>query len=622
MNCRYHATSVLLLFVGVIFSKTSSLSLANYATTTTTVSIAAAINSSNHHNEAAPKSSNRPPIVYTIAGSDSGGGAGIQADLHAMQAMGCHGCSAITCLTAQNSQGVTGVHVPPPEFLKQQLETLLVDMPPRAIKIGMLGTRELVQVVGDFLKQLLSLKQQKEKVWIVLDPVMISTSGSKLLDDDAVEAMIEHIFPLADIITPNKFEAEALLGRPLTTPAEVEAGARDLLKLKCRSVLIKGGHTLLESSSSSSTTIAKVSSEVQGTLEFAQDFLLSAEPSASPGEERLCDASRGVWLRTPRWETDNTHGTGCTLSSAIAAALALGEENRQSSEQVGALSSIEIVDACCLAKAYVSAGIQKGVQFGSGPGPVAQTEFPSSYKNFPNIVKDPTERIIDVDTQFVPLSTADAKDVPNQLGRLLPIVDTVEWVDRLSGTPGVTDIQLRIKGLTDAETIQKQVDTCQAFCAEHGVRLWINDHWEAAVKAGCFGVHVGQEDLWQCAQAGGLEKMKKAGVALGISTHSYGELAAALGVKPSYISMGPVFATSSKKVGFDPQGIETVAKWRQLIPPSVPFVTIGGINDVHATRLNKDAGSDCIAVIGAITQAADPAESVAALNAAMDSRVI
>ena len=162
-----------------------------------------------------------PPIVYTIAGSDSGGGAGIQADLHAIHSMNCHGCSAITCLTAQNSVGVTGVHAPPASFLKEQLDTLLDDMPPVAVKIGMLGTKELAMCVGDMLKQ---LKSGDRKVWVVLDPVMISTSGHQLIDNDAKEAMIQHVFPYADILTPNKFEAEDLLGRTFETNADVEEG--------------------------------------------------------------------------------------------------------------------------------------------------------------------------------------------------------------------------------------------------------------------------------------------------------------------------------------------------------------------------------------------------------------
>ena len=168
-----------------------------------------------------------PPIVYTIAGSDSGGGAGIQADLHAIHSMGCHGCSAITCLTAQSSTGVTGVHTPPVEFLRLQLDTLKEDLYPRAIKIGMLGSKSLALEVGDFIKTLMKdaiEKEGEELPFVVLDPVMISTSGHKLIEDEAKEAIIESIFPYVDVVTPNKFEAEELLGRSLNSPEDVENG--------------------------------------------------------------------------------------------------------------------------------------------------------------------------------------------------------------------------------------------------------------------------------------------------------------------------------------------------------------------------------------------------------------
>ena len=231
-----------------------------------------------------------PPIVYTIAGSDSGGGAGIQADLHAIHAMKCHGCSAITCLTAQNSVGVTAVHYPPASFLKTQLETLADDLHPTAVKIGMLGNDELARTVGEFVQNL--KERQERKLWVVLDPVMISTSGHKLIDDKAVNAMIDHIFPYADVVTPNKFEAEALLRRKLNTPRDVEEGARDLLKMGCKSVLIKGGHTFTDTSTADDVTI-----------HYAQDFLLSSEAPVTDGNQRLCDSPLGVWLRTPRYVT-------------------------------------------------------------------------------------------------------------------------------------------------------------------------------------------------------------------------------------------------------------------------------------------------------------------------------
>lgn len=572
-----------------------------------------------------PKDLRVPPIVYTIAGSDSGGGAGIQADLHAIKAMGCHGCSAITCLTAQNSQGVQGIHVPPSSFLETQLEALKNDLSPRAIKVGMLGTRELAEVVGKLLKELHGQRDER-KVWVVVDPVMISTSGSKLLDDDAIDAMIEHVFPYADVITPNKFEAEALLKRKLLTTKDIEDGARELLKMKCGSVLIKGGHTLIEEQSSTdSASEVSASEEVLSTLEYAQDYLLSSDPAPASGDERICDISaystktNGVWMRSIRWDTQNTHGTGCTLSSAIASALALGEENRSEESKVGATSAIHIVDACCLAKAYVSAGIQKGVQLGSGPGPVFQNEFPCSWENFPSIVVDPTSSSSSESNSFRSMkafsSTDEGDDVV--LGRILPIVDTVEQMEQLVQIPGVTDIQLRIKDEKDPIKITERVKVCQELCKSNGVNLWINDFWEAAIEAECFGVHVGQEDLVKLILAGGLEKLRAKNMAFGVSTHSYGELAVALGVEPTYISMGPVFATSSKKVGFHPQGLETVQKWRNLINPSIPFVTIGGINSLETARANKEAGADCIAVISAITQAEDAASAVDSYNDAM-----
>ena len=566
-----------------------------------------------------------PPIVYTIAGSDSGGGAGIQADLHALHSMGCHGCSAITCLTAQNSQGVTDVHAPPLAFLRQQLATLQCDLPPRAIKIGMLGTQELAQEVGRFLKELRESRTgEEEPPIVVLDPVMISTSGHKLIDDHAQEAIIQDVFPYVDVVTPNKFEAEALLGRELTTPQEVEEGAKELLAMGAKAVLIKGGHSLAESSSQSNKNAASTL-DINATMGYAQDFFVSSEPPLdASGKERLCDGCRGVWLRSTRYDSPNTHGTGCTLSSAMAAALALGHQQRALQQQddssgTGAARAIHVIDACCLAKAYVTAGIGRGVRLGQGPGPVVHTQFPSTHQHYPSIVSNPLE----VDTPaFLPMAAAgttksSSSNVP-VLGRILPIVNTAEWVERLAKVKGVTDIQLRIKGDLTEQDILTIVQQSQQACQEAGVRLWINDFWEAAIQAGCFGVHLGQEDLTRCVDQGGLEKLKEKNMALGVSTHSYAELSAAIGVRPSYISLGPVFGTKSKNVAFDPQGLATVYKWRDLLCPDMPLVAIGGINDKETALQVKKAGADCIAVIGAVTKADDVDEACQMLMDAME----
>jgi hydroxymethylpyrimidine kinase/phosphomethylpyrimidine kinase/thiamine-phosphate diphosphorylase len=496
------------------------------------------------------------------------------------------------------------VHAPPASFLRQQLDCLRSDLPPVAIKIGMLGTKELVETVGDFLSNVRKAEEQSAKVWVVLDPVMISTSGHRLIEEEAQQAMIDHVFPYADILTPNKFEAEAILNRKLQSLNDVEEAARDLLNLGVSAVLIKGGHSTEDSS-------------------HALDYFLSSskEPAQEP---RLCDGQTGVWLQSPRYVTEHTHGTGCTLSSAIASALALGEQKR-SLEEEGIVQSLDAVDACCLAKAYVTAGIAQGVQLGQGPGPVAQTVFPASHEHYPRIVADPTGARGSQTAAFRPMLRAAGRGAPLEeedvvvptLGRILPIVDSVEWVGRLCKTGGVRDIQLRIKGETDETRILDKVRQCQALCEAAGVRLWINDYWRAAVDAGCFGVHVGQEDLLRCMQASGLDVLRRNNVALGISTHSYGELAAALGVRPSYVSLGPVFATSSKNVKFAPQGVQTVSKWRELIPPEIPLVAIGGIGDAATATAVREAGADSVAVIGAVTSIEDTKGAVSELNKAM-----
>ena len=204
------------------------------------------------------------------------------------------------------------------------------------------------------------------------------------------------------------------------------------------------------------------------------------------------------------------------------------------------------------------------------------------------------------------------------LGRILPIVDTVEWIERLVSTTGITDIQLRFKDTTDYATILDRIQRAQTVCKANGVRLWINDYWKAAIEAGeCFGIHLGQEDLASCVEDGGLDLIRSAGLAFGVSTHSYSELSAALGVRPSYISLGPVFATESKDVKFDPQGLETVRQWRKLMPPDIPLVAIGGIGDANVARIVREAGAECVAVIGAVTKSEDVDKAVEHLNNAM-----
>ncbi len=255
--------------------------------------------------------------VLTIAGSDSGGGAGIQADLKAISANGCYGMSVITALTAQNTVTVSAIHPVPVDFVRQQMEAVLGDIGTDGVKIGMLFSPELITVVAEQLRKY-PVKN------IVLDPVMVATSGDKLVEDDAIAALKNVLIPRADLITPNLPEASVLLGRSINSAGELEDAAVELSELGCSNVLIKGGH--LENGE-------------------CDDLLYLA------GEKR------SVSFPVKRIETENTHGTGCTLSSAIASALAKG---------------LAVEDAVAAGKKYITGAILSGAKYkiGSGHGPV------------------------------------------------------------------------------------------------------------------------------------------------------------------------------------------------------------------------------------------------------------
>ncbi len=254
--------------------------------------------------------------VLSIAGSDSGGGAGIQADLKTMSALGCYGMTAITALTAQNTQGVRAIHGVPAPFLQDQLDTVLQDIGADAVKIGMLHAPEVVQVVAAAMDRY-ALRN------VVLDPVMVATSGDRLIAEATVGELVRQLFPRAAVVTPNLDEAGLLLGRTIRSADELEQTAQDLLALGAKAVLVKGGHL--------------------------------------PGDEvvdllALADGTR-LRLASARIATHNGHGTGCTLSSAIACQLALGHA---------------LPDAVQRARQYILGAIAAGadVHTGHGHGPL------------------------------------------------------------------------------------------------------------------------------------------------------------------------------------------------------------------------------------------------------------
>ena len=262
------------------------------------------------------------PRVLSIAGSDSGGGAGIQADLKTIAALGCYGMTAITALTAQNTLGVRSIHGVPPQMLREQIDAVMEDIGAHAVKIGMLHSPEIVLTVAEAIDRH-ALRS------VVLDPVMVATSGAVLIDSPAISVLIRELFHRSTVVTPNLDEVSLLVGRPIDDERAMEEAAREIIRMGAQAVLIKGGHL---------------------AGDVVSDLLMTHDDQIH-------------WMRAPRIETSNTHGTGCTLSSAMAAYLALG---------------LPLLEAVLGARAYVRAALAAGsdVRTGAGGGPLNHGHAP------------------------------------------------------------------------------------------------------------------------------------------------------------------------------------------------------------------------------------------------------
>lgn len=253
--------------------------------------------------------------VLTIAGSDSSGGAGIQADIKTITAHKMYALSAITAITAQNTTGVYGINDVPAQFVGQQLDCIFTDIVPDAVKIGMVSRSDIIGVIADKLIQY-------EAKNIVVDPVMVSTSGSKLLSDEAMDALITRLIPLASVVTPNIPEAQVLCGFDIKSEDDMGRAAKQIAKLSCGAVLVKGGHLV------------------------------------NDAVDLLHKDSKSAWFRSQRVDNPNTHGTGCTLSSALACNLADGKSLEKSIES---------------AKQYLTGALGAMLDLGKGSGPLNHT---------------------------------------------------------------------------------------------------------------------------------------------------------------------------------------------------------------------------------------------------------
>ncbi|GAB1077146.1 MAG: hypothetical protein SAqTSB_32830 [Shewanella algae] len=512
------------------------------------------------------------PIVWSIAGSDSGGGAGIQADLATLSNLGCHGCTVITTLTAQSSVTVTLTEAVSEEMLLAQLNALLGDLPPKAIKIGLLANQAQLQQLCDWLARHLP------DVPLVVDPVMVASCGDALSKSTAMGAARLDYRPLAalsTVLTPNIHEL-ALLSRSdiHDFPSWQDAANCLANELPCH-LLAKGGDF-----------------EAGIARGLAEDLLLFKDLPHSSGLHQR----QGFVLASPRQASSNNHGSGCTLSSAIAAFLA---------------HDWILPDALILAKAYINGALAQSYRVGRGPGPLGRPGACLAAELMPVIwpLEDypwanPAQVLgapwLAAPTSADAVSAEGFKTLPHNLG-IYPVVADVELLEVLLKA-GCRTIQLRLKGeVQPGSSAEQAIIRAIALGRQYQARVFINDHWQQAIAHGAFGVHLGQEDLSQAS----LEAIQGAGLALGLSSHGYFEALLALRHRPSYLALGHIFATTTKVMPSLPQGLARLGAYSETFGSLLPTVAIGGI-DEHNLDAVKHTGVANVAVVRAITEAAEP----------------
>ncbi len=520
----------------------------------------------------------RRPVVWTISGTDSGGGAGIHADTRAFDAFGVHGACAVAAVTAQHSLAVTHVEPVSPAVLDAQLAALADDMPPDAIKTGLLGSLENLRVVVAWVRRVRERFPDKA-IPLVVDPVFGATTGAAFVDDALRLAYRNELLPLATLATPNVAEARALV--PSSQLLAPVALARAWRGFGVRAVVVTGGDSdrLAEDEIEhlSTARLASRLAEIDARAAWAHDWL---------------DADHGLrsrgWLASRRIETEHDHGTGCVFAAAAAAALAQG---------------FVAADAVVLAKMATSEGLRHAYAAGDGAGPVApRAGFASRLANLPALNPLP-----DADSRFA------FPAMPESTRGLYAIVDSADWVARVLAE-GVRLVQLRIKDAA-GDVLVREIRRAVASTRAAGATLIVNDHWELALELGAHGVHLGQDDLANVDVD--IDALHHAGLLLGISTHSYWEVCRARALRPSYIACGPIHATALKQMPWIPQGDANLAYWCSLLHDT-PVVAIGGMDAARA-RAAMQAGAWAVAVVGAITRSDDPRAAIAGLRQAMGS---
>lgn len=499
-----------------------------------------------------------PPVIWSLAGHDSGGGAGLSADTRAAAAFGVHLCPVLAAVTAQNSQGVAAVFPLPADQVRAQLQALAQDLTPRVIKTGLLASVAAVQALCE---QLDALRREKT-VLLVIDPVLGATAGGAAFCDEALlQAYREQLLPRCDLLTPNRREAERLLGLPPGSPDSPPTLAAALRELGPRAVCITGGDD----------------ASAPAQHELALDWIDVQAP----------DHQAKGWLALPRLPSRHHHGTGCSFATSAAAALARG---------------FPLADALVLAKMATWSALRAGHAAGAGAGPVRAA---------PGFIADPSAMpVLSFGTEPLNAGTvrrwrqvlsAPTAASPAALG-LYAITEEPQRLPALARA-GYPQLQLRIKshpGLSEAALRQAITSAVEIAASHPNATLWINDHWQLALPAGARALHLGQED-WSALAADQRQQILDSGALLGLSSHSLWELARARSIAPHYIACGPVWATVTKDMPWRPQGLDNLAWWVRMA--GRPVVAIGGITEAERVTAARQAGAASACLVRALDQA-------------------
>ncbi len=545
----------------------------------------------------------RPPIVWSIAGLDTAGGAGLSADQRATDAFGVHLCPVAAALTAQHSLGVDAVFAVPTAQLQAQLQALSQDLPPVAIKTGLLGSVQAVEAVARWVDhwraQTPAGQDPHRRLALVLDPVLSASAGGQGLSNEAiVQAYRTHLLPRATVLTPNRGEAMALVGSAHVNHSSLPELAATLHAMGARAVMITGGDAEINTSATAPFD-----------ARYSIDWLHTPHAQG--------------WLTAPRVDTRHNHGTGCTLASGVASALALGHVE---------------ADACVLAKMLTHHALMHGHAAGGGAGPVmackgfaagwqnggaplpmlglgealpwALTHSQSSHRTTEPGHEAHGAEASAVSPLFLPFTPP--------RNRLYGIVPTA---DQLQATlnAGVNCVQLRHK---DKVGLLEQLHASLGMAARKDVQVFINDHWQECLDAieargtpsemsrvGQIGLHLGQEDLLALSPPDQARLLHaRSHVMLGLSSHSPWELARAAGCGPSYIACGPVQATTTKDMPWRPQGAQNLSWWVNNSP--VPVVGIGGLLTPADLTSFAPCQAAALCVVRALSEATAPLSAV------------